>query len=204
MTNSLAVFSRRVFDEWLPDFCAVTGLDAAGFPGVPADLAEDEVSGFLRAVDMSVVERRPSARFILPQSRASIALFWEGNKATSPRQIKFARETLLSCSAAASLHLDHGWPVPLLGVESKDRAFDVVAVRPSDQLRAWIGVEVKTSLRLLERLLAEMGQCIALGRHEQDRCQVAGHRKYAGLAASGAPVFWAIAPGWSPVFSVRY
>ncbi len=107
----------------------------------------------------------------------------------------------------ARLHLDYGWPIEAIGMQSSDWAFDVVAYDRNDLTTVCIAGEVKPTSNQLDTLVANMKSCFARGEH--DDCLVTSrknaHRKVVGLQRCRAPLFWAIGPGGdSRVFEVAH
>lgn len=202
-------FWHRLREEWLPAYCndpkrryATEGFDAGS-----KTVSEQDARDFLRAIDQKVVSVDSGGRFRMPQSKTHEVIFWEHSALISPRPITLWLEPVITIAAVARLHLDYGWPVDCLGMQSADSAFDVMAFKPDDLKNEHIAGEVKDSAKQLDRLLAHMNQCCAEGDSEcsASKTRKNAHRKMAGLKRCRAPIFWAIGPGGdSRVFEVSY
>ena len=68
----------------------------------------------------------------MPQSKTHEVIFWEHSTLITPRPITLWLEPVITIAAVARLHLDYGWPVDCLGMQSEDSAFDVMAFKPDD------------------------------------------------------------------------
>ena len=91
-------------------------------------------------------------------------------------------EPIITIAAVARLHLDYSWPIECIGMQSADRAFDVVAYDPNET-EVCIAGEVKPTSKQLDTLVANMKKCFARG--EDDDCLATsrknGHRKELSL-----------------------
>lgn len=202
-------FWGRLKEEWLPAYCndpkrryAIEGFNAGS-----KTVSEQDARDFLRAINQKVVSVDSGGRFRAPQSKTHEVLFWEQSTLTKPRPITLWLEPIITIAAVARLHLDYGWPIDCLGMQSEDSAFDVTAFRPDDLKNEYIAGEVKDSATQLDRLLAHMNHCCAEGDSEcsAPKTRKNAHRKIAGLKRCRAPIFWAIGPnGGSRLFDVMY
>jgi hypothetical protein len=202
-------FWRRLREEWLPAYCndpkrryAIEGFDAGS-----KTVSEQDARDFLRAIDQKVVSVDSGGRFRMPQSKTHEVLFWEHSTLISPRPITLWLEPIITIAAVSRLHLDFGWPIDCLGMQSADSAFDLTSFKPPDFENEYIAGEVKDSAKQLDRLLAHMNQCCAEGDSEcsAPKTRKNAHRKVVGLKRCRAPIFWAIGPGGDGrVFEVAY
>ncbi|MGI9173315.1 MAG: hypothetical protein ACR2F0_08410 [Chthoniobacterales bacterium] len=100
-------------------------------------------------------------------------------------------------AASARLHLDYGWPLDLLGMQSADNAFDAMAFETPECLNERVAVEVKRDAAGVRRLLKHLALCCA-GEHA-DSCYAKGtrrnaHKKWVAINARRPPLFWAVGP----------
>jgi hypothetical protein len=202
-------FWRRLGEEWLPAYCNDPKRQYAteGFRAGSKTVSEQDARDFLRAIDQKVVSVDSGGRFRMPQSKAHEVIFWEHSTAISPRPVTLWLEPVITIAAVARLHLDYGWPVEYLGMQSADSAFDLMAFKPPNFDNEYIAGEVKDSAAQLDRLLAHMNQCCAKDDPECSarKTRKNAHRKVAGLKRCRAPVFWALGPDCdSRVFEVAY
>ena len=202
-------FWRRLENEWLPAYCNDPARCYAieGFKADAKKVVDVDARDFLRALDHNVVSVHSGGRFRMPQSKTHEVIFWEHSTSISPRPITLWVEPIITIAAIARLHLDYGWPVDCLGMQSKDSAFDLMAFKPPDFENEHIAGEVKDSARQLDRLLEHMNQCCAEADSECSAPKIRknAHRKIAGLKRCRAPIFWSLGPGGdSRVFNVSY
>ena len=192
----------------MPPFCAARGYDSAGFRPDAKKLHEVDIRDFLRAVDHNVVTIDAANNFRAPGSKAVEHIFWEGSGKLSPRPIWPWVEPIITIAAMARLHLDYGWPVECLGMQSKEWAFDLMAFRPDDLEHEFIAGEVKGTSKELNKFLGRLQECCAAGEHDCGDAKIDkknAHKKWLGLNRCHAPLFWALGPGGdSFVFDVLY
>ncbi len=147
-------------------------------------------------------------RFRMPRSNAMEVLFWEHEKSITPRPITLWLEPVITIAAAARLHLDFGWPLDCIGMQSVDYAFDLIAFIPDRPEHEYIAGEVKPTAGQLRSMVKKMRGCCLEGAHSHCLDSAArrnAHRKWLGLARCHAPFFWAIGPaGQQEVFQVIY
>lgn len=202
-------FWRRLREEWLPAYCNDPKRRYAteGFNASSKKVSEHDARDFLRAIDQKVVSVDGGGRFRMPRSKTHEVLFWEHSTLIVPRPITLWLEPVITIAAIARLHLDYGWPVDCLGMQSADSAFDLVGYDPPDFQDEHIAGEVKDNATQLDRLLAHMNQCSVEGNSQclAPKTRKNAHRKVVGLKRCRAPVFWALGPDCdSRVFAVAY
>jgi hypothetical protein len=140
-------------------------------------------------------------------SAAGEQFFWEGPKRLEPRSFTLWLEPIITVAALARLHFDFGWPVDLIGTQSIDGAFDIVAFSPFRRANEHIAGEVKKSEAEVEMLLLLMQE---FGREPLIVAPTFGrqrnaYKKMAALRARNPPLFWAVGPaGYSRVFKLHY
>lgn len=207
----LIQFWRRLTEEWLPVYCndAKRCYSVAGFKTDLKTVTSLDARDFIRAIDCGVVSDLGGGRYIMPRSGAKEVLFWEGKKGVTPRPITLWLESLITMAAMARLHLDYGWPVECLGMQSKKPwEFDMVIFKTNDVKNEYIAGEVKPDSKKLDIFLANLKECCAQGDHDcslASKERINAHKKWKGLRRSHAPLFWALGPGGdSRVFNVSY
>lgn len=190
---------RRLLAKWLPDYCAdpKRGYAKEGFPAGETALTEEDARDFLRALNSDVAGFGERQFVKVGQRVSSETLFSEGRKMHSPRRPTLWLETVITVAAAARLHLDYGWPIDLLGMQSKDNAFDLMTFRAPDFTNEDIACEVKKATREVDVLLRNLALCCA-GDHDES-CLDAGkrrnaHKKWVALHARKPRLFWAVGP----------
>jgi hypothetical protein len=117
-------------------------------------------------------------------------------------------EPIITIAAIARLHLDYGWPVECLGMQSVAWSFDLMAFRPSDYANEYTAGEAKATSKELGKFLAHLNDCCAEGEHDCSAAKLGrrnAHKKWLGLNRCRAPIFWALGPGSdSRVFNVTH
>lgn len=120
------------------------------------------------------------------------------------RSFTLWREPVITVAALARLHLAFNWPSELIGTQSSDWAFDVVAFLPSCEAETVAG-EVKKTDRELDDLISLMkmyGANPAADEPTGGKSRNAW-KKVAALRARPAPLFWAVGPaGYNSVYRV--
>ena len=190
-------FTLRLFAEWLPDYCNDPERRYAPdkTPLAGRLLTEEDARDFLRALDAGVVSFGERQFLKLGQGkRSSETLFTEGQKKFTPRRVRLWVESLVTAALAGRLHLDYGWPLQSLTIQSKDSAFDLIAFGP-DSTNEYIAVEVKKTSSEVDDLLKDLAMCCA-GDHGPS-CFSRGkrlnaHRKWIALQARHPQLFWAV------------
>jgi hypothetical protein len=201
-------FWNRVNEEWLPAFCRAHHYDPPGFRPEAKELHDADIRDFLRAVDYNIVTIDAANNFRAPRSNVVEHIFWEGPNTISPRPISLWIEPIITIAAVGRLHLDYGWPIECLGMQSLNWEFDLMAFELDDPKNEHIAGEVKPTRSELDKFLENLQRCCAAGVHDcltakSDRKNA--HKKWLGLRRSRAPIFWAIGPGGdSRVFDVLY
>jgi hypothetical protein len=192
-------FMRRLKEEWLPAYCndPKRQYPIEGFRIGKDSLTDKDAEDFMRALDHGVASIGDRQRLRMTHGHASETLFWEGSKTVSPRPISLWLESVITVAVGARLHLDYGWPIESLGMQSKDSAFDVMVFKAPDFVNEHVAVEVKKTSRELDVLLENLTKCCA-GEHEAG-CYSAGkrlnaHRKWVALHARHPAFLWAVGP----------
>ena len=190
---------RRLREEWLPAYCKdpKRQYSLEGFKIGKDALTGNDARDFLRAVDHRVVSNDSRQRLRMAHGKSSETLFWEGSKEFNSRRITLWLETVITVAAGGRLHLDYGWPIESLGMQSKDDAFDLMAFKPPDFANEYIAVEIKKTSRELDVILKNLTNCCA-GEHDAS-CYSNGkrrnaHRKWVALQARNPCLFWAVGP----------
>lgn len=202
-------FWIRLQAEWLPAYCndPKRRYSVEGFTGRSSSVSSADARDFLRAIDQKVVTVGEGGRIRMPQSKAFEVIFWEHSTKIVPRPITLWIEPVITIAAVARLHLDYGWPVNCLGMQSKDSAFDLMAFTPSSSTSEYIAGEIKPAVSQLNTLLSNLQRCSA---NEHEASCTSGvrrnaHRKWVALQGRHPPLFWALGPGGeSRVFKADY
>lgn len=151
-------FSERLHTEWLAAYCKddKRNYDPLGFNKASITVAEVDAKDCMLAIDHGIVFDTRGGRYRASKSAAHEVLFWEGHKTKSPRSITLWLEPVITFAALARLHLVHGWPKEVLGMQPKGWAFDLAAYGPSTDQPVRILGEVKKSSAELNRLRDEL------------------------------------------------
>ena len=167
-----------------------------------------DAQNFMRAIDQQIVTIDSGGRFTMPQSRATEVIFWEHERHMVPRKITLWLEPVITIATVARLHLDYGWPLDCLGMQSRDFAFDVTTFLPGETEHEFIAGEVKKTNAELDALIRHLNRCCTEGDHDdclKSSTRRNAHKKWLGLTRSHAHLFWAIGPGGNGhVFEVGY
>lgn len=203
-------FWRRLKEDWLPAYCndPARNYDVAGFRPDTKQVSDIDARDFMRALDHNIVKVDSGGRFRMPRSSVNEVIFWEHPAKVSPRPISLWIEPVITVAAVARLHLDYGWPLGCLGMQSVDWAFDLIAFKPDDPEHEFIAGEVKATTSELNKFMVGLQECCAAGDHDcadANRARKNAHRKWLGLKRSRAAILWAIGPSSeSRVFDVSY
>jgi hypothetical protein len=162
-------------------------------------IREVDACDFLLGIDAGLVEHVGRGLYRAPRSGASMQFFSSGLKKKSPRTITLWIEAIITIAVLARLHFELCWPPHLLGVESKDLAFDAMAYLSKDSDVEYIACEVKKSDAEIEQLIDLMkrfGACRPTDEKRAPREQNA-YKKLQALRSRRPPLFWAVGPGCS-------
>ena len=209
MTDARSTFEDLVYDQLIPEFCSDPGrhLDAAGFRPESLTISEEDARYFLLAWQSGLIEHQGRGLYVAKQSSTKEQFFWEGRRDERPKRFTLWLEPVITVGGLARLHFDFSWPSELIGSQSKDWAFDLVAVLPGRN-GEYIAGEVKKSSREIDDLIILMEE---YGRYpDEEEPANSGKRRNAfkkvrALRARQAPLFWALGPNSdSRVFQVGY
>lgn len=195
-------FRRRILDGLLPEFCLDPGrrFDPGGFKGGIDGIGNRDAENFLRALDAGLVTQRPSTTgnmtYFAPRGRGGEQFFWEGWKGTTPRSLTLWVEPIIAVATLGVLRFELGWPKALLGLQSVDLAFDVIACADMEPEREHIACEVKKTKGEVDDLLEAMHRFAAdtARRPSSKGRDTNAYRNVAGLRACRARLFWAVGP----------
>jgi len=206
--DSIKIFTRRLHAEWLPSFCEAPhrNYSSAGFKEDSINkLSEYDAYWFMRAVDTGLVSES-EGYFVAPQSKAKEQIFWEGEKAKSPRPITLWVEPIITIGALARLNQEFGWPNANLGAQSKTWAFDLVCY-DSMSNEEWLVCEVKKHGKEIEVLLHHMNaHCVEDPKavEPENSKERNAYRKVQGVRNSWPSIFWALGPqGEGKIFQIQ-
>ena len=203
-------FTDRIHAQWLPEYCADVNRNYSldGFKNSSIRLTEIDAADCLRAISHEVVIDEGGGRYVAPRSAAREVMFWEGLKATSPRPITLWIEPVITMAAAARLHLNHGWPKDVIGLQSKRWGFDFVAYQSAKSDVLLIAGEVKKTERELTKLVSELrflSHTACYGDAETPQVSQNTRNKWNEILISQPCVFWALGPGAKGyVFEISY
>lgn len=200
-SDAMDTFKKRLFRDWLPAYCndlnRQYSLEGFVEDSISA-LSPVDARDFMRALDRQLLVCDDGGRFTAPLSKATEVIFWEHERNTVPRKITLWLEPVITIACVARLHLDFGWPLEMIGMQSDGYAFDV-ATYPSGCLdQMMIAGEVKKTTKELNSLISKLSLCCAEGEH--DHCLNLGsrknaHKKWVGLNRFRGSIFWAVGPG---------
>lgn len=201
-------FRKLLHDELIPQFCSdpLRNCDVNGFQHGTAHVADIDVLDFMRAWTGGLIHHEGRGLYRASRSAASEQFFWTGPRKSTPRTFSLWHEPVITVAALARLHFDFMWPKSLIGTQSCDWAFDLVAF-PHESDCEQIAGEVKKSVAEVEtliRLMKEIGSNPELAAPLPGKALNA-YKKVVGLRARKAPIFWAVGPNkCSHVFHVHY
>jgi len=129
--DPLKPFAARLRNEWLPSYCsdAKRRYEIAGYKESSNKVTSVDAQDFMWALDNGLLEDGGGGRYRLPMSKATVVIFWEGQRAKSPRTITLSMEPVITIASVARLCRDYGWPRACLGMESIKWEFDFTAFR---------------------------------------------------------------------------
>lgn len=203
-----AQFNAVLHDKLIPHFCSKRsrGFDPEGFRSKGTAVSDVDARDFLRAWNGGLIRQVSDGLYRAPKSAASEQFFWSGPKNPTPRHFTLWHEPIITVGALARLHWDYGWPKELIGTQSSDWAFDIVAFDPGCDGERIAG-EVKRTVGEVDSLISNMqkfGASTDAAEPQSGKLRNA-FKKVAALRARRAPIFWAIGPGgYTSVFQIQY
>jgi hypothetical protein len=200
LDDSLATFTRRLSAEWLPVYCndSARQYSPAGYKADSNKVTTADARGFLRALDSGIVGHGKRGGYRLPHGKTEEVIFWEGSKNAVPRGITLWLEPVITISSVARLHLELGWPVTCLALQSVKWEFDLTASLPGNLETEYIAGEVKKTEKELDALIEHMLDLAPQPEVDEKslaRPKLNAYRKLKGLIRRRAPFFWAVGPG---------
>lgn len=208
MKSAIADFESILYQRLIPEFCEDPnrGCDIAHFVRESNRLGERDARDFVEAWNAGLIEHQGRGLYRATNSAASEQFFWEGRKIQSPRSYTLWMEPVITVAALWRLHHTHKWPKHLIGTQSLDWAFDLVAMLPAEPSE-YIAGEVKKTSREINHLIELMQHfaCTPDAPTPSSGKLRNAYKKVAALRARKAPIFWAIGPEmFSKVFRVTY
>jgi hypothetical protein len=208
MGDALRALERLLHERLIPEFCSDPrrSCNPRGFRNESFQVSEIDARYFLMGIEAGLIEHRGHGIYRTDISAAPEQFFWEGLRALDPRPFTLWIEPILTVGGLARLHFDYGWPKHLIGTQSSDWAFDLVAFAPEQSTESIAG-EVKKTAKEVQQLLDLMG---TFGQHPTMTVPASGKarnafKKVAALRARRCPIFWALGPdGLSEVRQVEY
>lgn len=197
--SALAKFRERLYEELLPQFAddPSRGYGRDGFRDNSAQISEVDARDFLRAIDGKLVRHLGRGIYSASMSSATEQLFWEFEKAVTPRPYAIWLEPIITIAAVARMHFDHGWPVDLIGTQSKKGEFDLVGYLDIEARDEHLAGEIKKSPGEVASLLTNLASLSGSSFIEPDGSATRRNsiKKYNGLVERRAKVFWVLGPG---------
>lgn len=205
--------ARKEFDDLLakrliPEFCSDLSrrMDPSGFSAKSNRVTEEDAEDFLRAWNAGLPVHQGRGQYLVGTGRVREQFFWSGATAAERRMFTLWLEPVITMGAIARLNLDHGWPVSRVSAQSRDWAFDIVAMA-SDGASEAISGEVKKSRAEVDDLVDLMAK---FGT-EPDATEPAtgkarnAFKKMASLRRGRAPILWLVGPArYEKVIEVKY
>ena len=210
MTTELERFTQQLHSSLLPSFCLdiKRNFSLAGFKDLSITLSEFDARNFLRAIDSGLVRDTGGGRYKSIRSNAQEQIFWEGPKSVDPRPLTLWMEPIITMGTIARLGLDYGCPADVLGMQSKDWAFDFVVYQSSTSALEHIAGEVKTTADQVDNLITDLriyGETGATSPKSEHSRHVNSFKKWQSLLKGRAPMFWAVGPNdYTRLFEVHY
>ena len=204
---SSQVFKDRILNDLLPEFCddPARCYDIAGFRHNFVQVDGVDADNFLKGLDAGLV-KLVGRLYRAPRSGAGEQFFWSGGKNLMPRPTTIWVEPIITVATLWKLHDDLGWPKDLLGTQSGDGAFDVMAYVDMASKSEYIACEVKKTTKELDSLIRTMRKFAALpvDAVASDREKNA-FKKIVALRKRRPPLFWAVGPGGNSLaFKLSY
>ncbi len=192
-------FERRLYDTWLPSFCAARGDDflEAGFRGSGTEkLSEFDAYWFLQAVQSGYVSEH-GGFFSNDRFASREQIFSSGSKGTVPRVLTLWIEPIITIGAIARLIEQFGITPERVGAQSEyPWPFDL-AVYVEDQRSVVLTGEVKKARSEIVHLIdqmAEFGGQPSLTREPTNQVARNSYRKVVGIRKLRPKLFWALGP----------
>jgi hypothetical protein len=194
-------FENRILNDLLPEFCDHPSK-SWGREGFNQDAVD-----FLRGIDGGLIKHVGNGQYMAPRSSAKEMFFWVGSKNKIPRPITLWAEPIITVAAFSRLHYDLGWPSELIGMQSVDWAFDLVAFQNITSTNEYIACEIKKSVSEVDQLIKHMtcfGSDPGIERPTNGKALNA-YKKVLSLLSRRAPLFWVVGPNnLNHVFKVEY
>ena len=210
LATNLQRFTHRLHTEWLPAFCADPDrqFSLSGFKDASIKISDFDAENFLRALDSGLVYDAGGGRYHCARSNAQEQIFWEGWKSVHPRPLTLWIEPVITIATMARLRFDFGWPAEVLGMQSKDWAFDFAVYHSATDKNELIAGEVKTSSSEIDELVLQLrayGQTGATAPLSAHSKHINSFKKWTALLQRRVPLFWAVGPGdYTRAFAVQY
>lgn len=180
-------------------------MKPSGFRPPSVAVSESDCRDFIRAWEAGLICHQGRGLYKAPMSAAHEQFFNSGAKAAADRAFYLAIEAVITVAGLARLHFDHGWPAELLGTQSRNYAFDLVAYRASEA-PLHIACEVKKTVRESDRLVALMNEFAVVPAAEAPASGARRNawKKLEALVLERPAMFWVLGPGGhSAVFDLR-
>ena len=141
MASSIEIFTRRLYDEWLPDFCddeKRDSYDISGFKAESIKINDYDASNFIRAMDGGLVKDTGGGRYRCARCGPFTQIFSSGSKLVVPRPLTLWIEPVITIGTVARLGLDYGWRSQFLGMQQKGSAFDFAVYKSESGMNEFV------------------------------------------------------------------
>ncbi|OYR13048.1 hypothetical protein [Brucella thiophenivorans] len=211
MDNAFARFSELLQTTLIPEYCThpTMGMTPQGFKNDVHKLSLTDIELFMHAWDIGFIQYAGNGSYRLGRANATEKLFWEGPKSVEVRGFSLWLEPIITVAVLARMHIDLGWPVNLIGAQSKgDWAFDAVIYRNAADENGYVLCEVKKTAREVDQLATNMREYIAVPPVAEDSLKGAklnAYRKVKALRARQPAFLWLAGPDkYDMTYKVNY
>lgn len=199
MADSQHAFEELVYNRFIPEYCADPSrrCQPSGFNKASMKVSPFDADWFVKAFNANLIKHVGRGQYRADRSGAKEQFFWTGPKHAEPRPFSLWLEPVITVGALGRLQIELGWPEHLVGMQSSDYVFDLVAFLPGQDAEFIAGEVKKTKAEvlLLLELMAYFGrnpdQPLPPTNQQKHRN---AHKKVAALRARKTPLFWAVGP----------
>lgn len=164
-------------------------------------VSEHDAEWFVRTIEAGLVTMA-DGDVMAPRSTAKERIFWHGPKAEIPRRLSVVIEPIIGIGAIGRLHIDHGWPVDLLGLQPATWAFDFAAYGNVGETPVIVG-EVKSKRAEIDAMCAHFEQSFDAAGRQTSTAKENWEKKISWFQGSGAQIIWALGPdGYERIYQL--
>lgn len=211
MDMAFARFNELIETTLIPEYCThpTMGMTPQGFKNDVDKLSLTDIELFMHAWDFGLIRHVSHGNYKLGRANATEKFFWEGRKGAGVRSYTLWLEPIITAAVLARMHIDLGWPVDLIGSQSKDRwAFDAIAYRNADDENGYVLCEVKKTIREIDQLAKNMQEFLSVPPVTEDSLKDAelnAYRKVKALRAKQPAFLWLAGPNkYDLIYKVNY